>query len=52
MVAARVPLREISGMLGHTTSHITEQVHAKRRPEFLAEAAKTLDRLFAGGQVE
>ncbi|MFN0012138.1 MAG: tyrosine-type recombinase/integrase [Phycisphaerales bacterium] len=47
LAAAGVPLREISGMLGHTTSRITEEVYAKRRPEFLAEAAGTLDRLFA-----
>lgn len=46
LAAAGVPLREISGMLGHTTSRITEEVYAKRRPEFLAEAACTLDQLF------
>lgn len=46
LAAAGVPLREVSGMLGHTTSRITEEVYAKRRPEFLAEAARTLDRLF------
>jgi integrase len=47
LAAAGVPLREISGMLGHTTSRITEEVYAKRRPEFLAEAAGALDGLFA-----
>lgn len=46
LAAAGVPLREVSGMLGHTTSRITEQVYAKRRPEFLSMAAKTLDQLF------
>lgn len=46
LAAAGVSLREVSGMLGHTTSRITEEVYAKRRPEFLAEAARTLDRLF------
>jgi hypothetical protein len=35
-----VPRREISGVLGHTTSQITEQEYAKRRPEFLAAAAR------------
>jgi integrase len=49
LAAAGVPLREVSGMLGHTTSRITEQVYAKRRPEFLATAAKALDQLFPGG---
>lgn len=47
LAAAGVPLREVSGMLGHTTSRITEEVYAKRRPEFLAAAAKELDRMFA-----
>ena len=46
LAAAGVPLREVSGMLGHTNTRITEEVYAKRRPEFLAEAARTLDRLF------
>lgn len=46
LAAAGVPIREISGMLGHTTSTITESVYAKRRPEFLAAAASELDRLF------
>lgn len=46
LAAAGVPIREISGMLGHTTSAITEAVYAKRRPEFLAGAASALDRVF------
>ncbi len=46
LAAAGVPLREISGMLGHATTHITESVYAKRRPEFLREASGALDRLF------
>jgi integrase len=46
LAAAAVPIREISGMLGHTTSMITEIVYAKRRPEFLAGAVSELDRLF------
>ncbi|MDX2147950.1 MAG: site-specific integrase [Planctomycetota bacterium] len=52
LAAAGVPLREVSGMLGHTTSQITERVYAKRRPEFLAEAASVLDKLFPEVQVE
>lgn len=47
LAAAGVPLREISGMLGHTTSQITEAVYAKRRPEFLREASSKLDQLFS-----
>lgn len=46
LAAAGVPIREISGMLGHTTSAITESVYAKRRPEFLSGAARELERLF------
>jgi integrase len=46
LAASGVPIREISGMLGHTTSRITEEVYAKRRPEFLREASSALDRLF------
>jgi integrase len=50
LAAAGVPLREISGMLGHTTTHITEAVYAKRRPEFLREASGALDRLLGSGE--
>jgi integrase len=46
LAAAGVPIREISGMLGHRNSQITEEVYAKRRPEFLAEAVQALDRLY------
>jgi integrase len=52
LAAAGVPLREISGMLGHTTSRITEEVYAKRRPEFLAGAVGALDGLFAQGALQ
>ncbi len=46
LAAAGVPIREISGMLGHTTSRITEEVYAKRRPEFLGQAVGAIDALF------
>ncbi len=42
---AGVPMQQIASMLGHTTQRTTE-IYAKRRPEFLMEAADTLDELF------
>lgn len=50
LAAADVPLREISGMLGHTNTQITEEVYAKRRPEFLSQAAAKLAELFPSTQ--
>lgn len=44
--AAGVPMQQIASMLGHTTQRTTE-IYAKRRPEFLSEAAGTLETLFA-----
>ncbi|MGE0251948.1 MAG: tyrosine-type recombinase/integrase [Dongiaceae bacterium] len=47
LAAHGVPMRQIAGMLGHTTEEVTER-YAKHRPEFLKEAADGLDRLFGG----
>ncbi|MFO0834393.1 MAG: tyrosine-type recombinase/integrase [Phycisphaerales bacterium] len=47
--AAGVSIRQISGMLGHSSQKITETVYAKHQPEFLREMASTLDGLFGGG---
>lgn len=45
MAAAGVPLRQIAGMLGHTESKTTE-IYAKHHPDFLRQAADTLEMLF------
>jgi hypothetical protein len=39
-------MRQIAGMLGHTTTHTTEYHYAKHRPGFLADAARGLDAIF------
>jgi integrase len=44
--AAGVSMRQIAGMLGHTSQKITETVYAKHQPEFLKDMARTLDDLF------
>ncbi len=49
MAASGVPMRQISGMLGHSQQRTTEQWYAKHRPEFLKDAAGALDRLFGEG---
>lgn len=45
--AAGVPMRQISGMLGHTTTKTTEAIYAKHHPDFLKDAANALDEIFA-----
>ena len=47
MAAAGVPLRQIAGMLGHTEQRTTE-IYAKHHPDFLAQAAASLDSMFGG----
>jgi len=49
MAAAGVPMRQISGMLGHSHSKTTE-LYAKHAPEYLGQAVATLDELFGGGE--
>jgi integrase len=44
-VAAGVPIREVSGMLGHSHTRTTE-IYAKRRPEFLRHAKSAVDEIF------
>ena len=57
LAAAGVPLRQIGGLLGHSSDRTTE-LYAKHRPEFLLEATHKLDELFgaasgtAGGSNE
>lgn len=50
LAAAGVPMRQISGMLGHASERSTE-IYAKHRPEFLLDAASTLERLFGGATI-
>lgn len=45
LAAAGVPMRQVAGMLGHSTQKVTER-YAKHRAEFLLEAAETLENLF------
>ncbi|MEO0630997.1 MAG: site-specific integrase, partial [Planctomycetota bacterium] len=45
MAARGVPMRQIAGFLGHTTERTTE-IYSKHHPDFLQEAASTLDELF------
>lgn len=45
LAAAGVPMRQIAGMMGHTTERMTE-LYAKHSPEFLAEAVLALDGVF------
>ncbi len=45
MAASGVPLRQIAGMLGHTESRTTE-IYAKHHPDYLMDAARTIERLF------
>ena len=47
LAAAGVPMRQIAGMLGHTSTKTTEHHYAKHRPEYLSDAANALDTLFA-----
>ncbi len=48
LAAAGVPLRQISGMLGHSEQKTTE-LYAKHRPDYLREASETLSALFGSG---
>ncbi len=45
LAAAGVSMRQIAGMLGHTTQRTTE-LYAKHAPEFLKDASDQLDSLF------
>lgn len=45
LAANGVPMRQIAGMLGHTTQKVTE-LYAKHAPEFLQEAADKIESLF------
>jgi len=47
LAASGVPMRQIAGMLGHTTQKTTE-LYAKHSPDFLAQASEALDGLFPG----
>ena len=40
---AGAPMREIAGMLGHTTTDITERVYAKHHPDYLSKAASAIE---------
>lgn len=46
LAAAGVPMRQISGMLGHTSTQTTEYHYAKHKPEYLSEASNALNSLF------
>lgn len=46
LAAAGVPMRQIAGMLGHTTTHTTEYHYAKHAPGYLSEARDALDEIF------
>ena len=46
MAQAGVPMWEIAGMLGHTTTRITERVYAKHSPDFMHRAVAALDSVF------
>lgn len=48
MAAAGVPLRQIAGMLGHSEQRTTE-IYAKHHPDFLLDAARTIETLFGEG---
>lgn len=50
LAAAGVPLRQIAGMLGHSTTHTTEYHYAKHQPQYLSEAIGTLDRVLGNGR--
>ena len=45
LAAAGVPMRQISGMLGHSHSRTTER-YAKHQPEYLKEAIEALEEMF------
>ncbi|PCI11596.1 hypothetical protein COB72_00155 [bacterium] len=45
MAASGVPLRQIAGMLGHTESRTTE-IYAKHHPDYLMDAARSIEMLF------
>lgn len=47
MAASGVPLRQIAGWLGHTETRTTE-LYAKHHPDYLSEAAVSIERLFGG----
>lgn len=50
LAASGVPLRQIAGMMGHTDTVTTERHYAKHAPEFLQDAAASLDRMFGDRQ--
>jgi integrase len=38
------PMWEISGMLGHTTTEVTQKVYAKHHPDYLSQAAGAIEK--------
>ncbi len=43
MAQARIPMREIAGVLGHDDSRTTEKVYAKHHPDYLRDAVKVFE---------
>lgn len=50
LAAAGVPLRQIAGMLGHTTTNTTEYHYAKHAPEYMVQAKSALDEIYGASQ--
>lgn len=48
LAAAGVSMREIAGMLGHSTTRTTEYHYAKHHPDFLGGATSAIERMFGG----
>jgi integrase len=46
MAQAGVPMWEVAGMMGHSTSRMTEKVYAKHHPDYMTRAASALDSAF------
>lgn len=42
MAGSGVPMRQISGMLGHSSTEVTERVYAKHHPDYQKEAVSAL----------
>ena len=40
-----VPMWEIAGILGHSSSRTTERVYAKHHPDYLRKAVAMLDKI-------
>ncbi len=50
LAAAGVSMREIAGMLGHTTTRTTEYHYAKHHPDFLGGATSAIERIFGSAR--